>query len=151
MPISCTYVPQKLLFTRQLHGLPLRGSSFLFSFPFRGLDDLSFIKVIQSLFLSAEFFSYLLSARFPQGNAKCQAPAPFTPCAAWNLPLLQVVSVASVSIATVQALTPQSGPRLLFGATLLVPCPLCIPAKPYLPVSRSGTAINWFQSLIDRS
>ena len=49
---------------------------------------------------------------------------------------------ASVSIATVQAPTPQSGPRLRFGATLLVPCPLCIPAKPYLPVSRSGTDIN---------
>ena len=49
---------------------------------------------------------------------------------------------ASVSIATVQAPTPQSGSRLHFGATLLVPCPLCIPAKPYLPVSHSGRGIN---------
>ena len=49
---------------------------------------------------------------------------------------------ALVSIATVQAPTPQSDPRPRFGATPLVPCPLCIPAKPHLPVSRSGTDIN---------
>ena len=33
------------------------------------------------------------------------------------------LALASVSIATVQASIPQSGPRLRFGATPLVPCP----------------------------
>ena len=47
----------------------------------------------------------------------------FTPRAAWSLPCFQLVRLASVSIATVQASIPQSGPRLRFGATPLVPCP----------------------------
>ena len=49
---------------------------------------------------------------------------------------------ALVSIATVQKPIPQWGSRLRFGATPLVPCPLCIPAKPHLPLSRGGTDIN---------
>ena len=72
----------------------------------------------------------------------------FTPCAAWNLPLLQLVSLASVSIATVQAPTSQLGPSLRLGVTLLVPCPLCIPAKPHLPLSRSGTDVNIMTMLL---
>ena len=47
----------------------------------------------------------------------------FTPRAAWSPPRFQLVRLASVSIATVQASIPQSGPRLRFGATPLVPCP----------------------------
>ena len=76
------------------------------------------------------------------GEGKMSSTSSFTPCAAWNLPLLQLVSLASVSIATVQAPTSQLGPSLRLGVTLLVPCPLCIPAKPHLPLSRSGTDVN---------
>ena len=63
----------------------------------------------------------------------------FTPRAAWSLPRFQIVRLASVSTATVQASISQSGPRLRFGATPLVPCPfafqpnldsiLCVPEK----------------------
>ena len=49
---------------------------------------------------------------------------------------------ASVFIATVKATTPRSGPRLRLEATPLVPCALCIPAKPHFPLSRSGTDIK---------
>ena len=44
--------------------------------------------------------------------------------AAWSLPRFQLARLASVSIATVQASIPQLGPRLRFGATPLVPCPI---------------------------
>ena len=60
------------------------------------------------------FFKYFLF--FSTGFGQCDY--------AKGLPL------ASVSIATVQASTPQSGPRLRFGATPLVPCPFAFQPNP---------------------
>ena len=62
------------------------------------------------------------------------------------------LALASVSIATVQASIPQSGPRLRFGATPLVPCPFafqpnldsvrCV-AEQALIQSHSKTECRW--------
>ena len=61
----------------------------------------------------------------PPGNAKTQAPGP-TPCAALSLSPLWFNSLVSVSIATVQAPTPQSRrvPAFASGPTPLAPRPL---------------------------
>ena len=54
------------------------------------------------------------------GECKVSGTRFFTPCTAWSLPHFQLVSLASVSIATVQLPIPQLGPRLHFRATPLV-------------------------------
>ena len=63
------------------------------------------------------------------------------PFAAWSLPPLWLVSLVLVSIATVQAPTPQSGPCLCFGGhSTGASC--ASPAIPRRPFVRSVTCIN---------
>ena len=64
------------------------------------------------------------------GECKGSGTRFFTPRAAWSLPHLRLISLVSVSIATVKASIPQSGPRLRFGAAPLVPCPLAFQPNP---------------------
>ena len=68
VPISCTCVPQKLLFTRQLHGLPPRGSLF-FRFRF----------AVLTIYLSLKSFSryscllnFLLPPFRPDSTGECK-------------------------------------------------------------------------------
>ena len=73
--------------------------------------------------LSSRPLNFPLTHSLFVGECKVSGTTFFTPRAAWSLPRFQLVRLASVSIATVQASIPQSGPRLRFGATPLVPCP----------------------------
>ena len=68
-------------------------------------------------------------SRYSSGSAKCQAPGPLP------LELLESSSLSACqfgvgSIATIQASIPQSGSRLRFGATPLVPCPFAFQPNP---------------------
>ena len=73
--------------------------------------------------LSSHPLNFLLTHSLFIGECKESGTTFFTPRAAWSLPCFQLVRLASVSIATVQALIPQSGHRLRFWTTPLVPCP----------------------------
>ena len=107
--------PLKLLFTRQpcsyscCHRLRSRV--------------LSATAITVIYHLSSCLLNFLLNHSLFVWKCKVSGTTFFTPRAAWSLPRFQLVRLASVSIATVQASIPQSGPRLRFGATPLVPCP----------------------------
>ena len=73
--------------------------------------------------LSSRPLSFPLTHSLFVRECKVSGTTFFTPRAAWSLPCFQLVHLASVSIATVQASIPQSRPCLRFGATPLVPCP----------------------------
>ena len=73
--------------------------------------------------LSSRPLNFLLTHSLFVGEYKVSGTTFFTPRTVWSLPRFQLVRLASVSIATVQASIPQSGPRLRFGTTPLVPCP----------------------------
>ena len=116
----------KLLFARQPHSFTACLSTVFF---FSVLAVFAYVTYLSLKLFSHKVillvgscllnFFHLPPARYTPGNAKCQAPSPSLSRAAWNLPLLQLVSLASVSIETVQAPTFQSGPWLRFGATPL--------------------------------
>ena len=67
--------------------------------------------------------------RFGQGFRETD-PVFYHPSAAWSPLLFQLDSLASVSIATVQASIPQSSLLLRFGATPPVPCPFAFQPQP---------------------
>ena len=108
--------------------------------------------------LSSRPLNFPLTHSLFVGECKEAGTTFFTPRAAWSLPRFQLVRLASVSIATVQASIPQSGPRLRFGATPLVPCPFafqpnldsvcCVAEQPLIGVYLWLTEVNvWERSL----
>ena len=121
--ISHVYVrPLKLLFARQLRSYSCGHSLHALSCPFD-----CYYSHLPFIFASGKSYAHpLVIRRGVQGSGTRS----FTPRADWSLPHLQLVRLASVSIATVQASIPQSGPRLCFGATPLVPCPFAFQPNP---------------------
>ena len=90
------------------------------------------------------------SCLFSRSHPLFISPSPSSPCfplspsplASASVTHAKGLALASFSIRTAQASIPQSGPRLRFRATPLVPCPFAFQPNPDSVRLYSGTDIN---------